>query len=293
MNKTFSLYLMNEKGYTVLQHIIENIGSSHIEFVVSSEDKNVIKDYHSEIKDICEVNGIPIYSRLNAPKNNSEYIFAIGWRWIINTDSKLIVFHDSLLPKYRGFSPLVNALVNGEDIVGVTALYASAEYDEGDIIGQQSMKVQYPIKIQDAIKTMSNLYSSLALDIAKRIVSDQEVNSFQQDNKEATYSLWRDEKDYEIDWNQSADNIKRFIDATGFPFKGATTKMDGIQVRVLESEVIQDVVIENRMPGKVIFMKEGLPIIVCKEGLLKITSMQDNINNTELLPMKKFRVRFE
>ncbi|MFD1885692.1 methionyl-tRNA formyltransferase [Paenibacillus wenxiniae] len=293
MNKTFSLYLMNEKGYTVLEHIIQNVGSDHIEFVISSEDKNVIKDYYSEIKCICQENNIPIYNRLDAPKSNSEFSFAIGWRWIINTDSKLIVFHDSLLPKYRGFSPLVNALVNGEDIVGVTALYATEEYDEGDIIGQQSMKVRYPIKIQDAIKDMSTLYSNLALDIVERIVSEQEVKAVKQDNAQATYSLWRDEQDYEIDWNQSAHDIKRFIDATGFPFKGAKTTMDGMQVRVFESEVIQDVVVENRTPGKVIFMKEGFPVIVCKEGLLKIVSMRDELNNSELIPMKKFRVRFK
>ena len=62
--------------------------------------------------------------------------FAIGWKWIIDNTSQLIVLHDSLLPKYRGFSPLVNSLINGDTLTGVTALFASSEYDKGEIIEQ-------------------------------------------------------------------------------------------------------------------------------------------------------------
>ena len=49
------------------------------------------------------------------------------------------------MPKYRGFAPLVNSLVNGEKIIGVTALFASEEYDNGDIIMQSSVDITYPI----------------------------------------------------------------------------------------------------------------------------------------------------
>lgn len=293
MSKTFSLYLMNEKGYKVLSHIIQYIGSEHIEFVVTNDDKNVLKDYYEEIGDLCKEYKIPMYSRFNYPKSDSKFSFAIGWRWIINTDSQLIVFHDSLLPRYRGFSPLVNALVNGEEIVGVTALNASEEYDEGDIIGQQSMQVRYPIKIHDAIKDMSDLYCNLIEDITKRIISGQEITSIKQDNMQATYSLWRDEKDYQIDWSNSSHYIKRFIDATGFPFKGAATKIEDQIVRILDVEIIEDVIIENRTPGKIIFMKNGFPVVVCGEGLVKILSIKDDSTQDELLPLKKFRVRFE
>jgi methionyl-tRNA formyltransferase len=53
--------------------------------------------------------------------------------------------HDSLLPKYRGFAPLPNALINGEREVGVTALFASEEYDMGDIVCQRRLAVEYPM----------------------------------------------------------------------------------------------------------------------------------------------------
>jgi methionyl-tRNA formyltransferase len=54
----------------------------------------------------------------------SDFNIAISWRWMLKV-SNLIVIHDSLLPKYRGFSPLVNMLINGEDTLGVTVLFAT------------------------------------------------------------------------------------------------------------------------------------------------------------------------
>ena len=77
----------------------------------------------------------------------------------------------------------------------------------------------------------------------------------------------------------------------GFPFKGASTIIDGETLRVIDCEIMPDVVIENRMPGKVIFMKHGNPIVVCGSGLLMLTKVV-NGKGESVLPFKRFRLQF-
>ncbi|MBD3843930.1 MAG: hypothetical protein IE909_19060 [Campylobacterales bacterium] len=114
-----AFYIMNSKGFYVLKNFINKFGSSSVEYVVSSEDKNIQKDFFDEIKELATKEKIKFFSRFEnvAPieKEFSGYKFAIGWRWLIKDERNLIVFHDSLLPKYRGFAPLVNCLVNNEN----------------------------------------------------------------------------------------------------------------------------------------------------------------------------------
>ena len=291
--KKVVLFLMSRKGYEVLSHFIEMFGNTNISFVVGAEDANVKQDYYKEIKELCAEKGIVFFDRKEQFTINTDHIIAISWRWLIKQeDAKLIVMHDSLLPKYRGFAPLVNYLVNGEKKIGVTALFASDEYDKGDIIAQSSTAINYPIKINDAINTISNCYKELIEEVGKKIISGQQIGSKKQNEQDASYSLWLDDNDYDINWNLDAAEIKRFIDATGFPYSGAATYMDGKKMRVPEAEVIPDLVIENRKPGKIIFIRDEKPVIVCGKGLLQILSLIDDATTQEMLPLKRFRIRF-
>ena len=96
-----------------------------------------------------------------------------------------------------------------------------------------------------------------------------------------------------IPWDRPAGWIKRFVDAVGWPYKGASTLVSGTRIRVHDVEVIADVPIENRTPGKVIFMKDGNPVVVCGSGLVAITDMVDDATGRSLLPFSRLRTRFE
>lgn len=291
--KKIVLYLMNQKGYTVLNDLLDTYGATSVEYVVSSKDENIEKDYFEEINQLCKSHEIDLYSKNDNLPEFKGYKFAVGWRWLISDISNLIVLHDSLLPKYRGFSPLVNMLINGEKEIGVTALFASSNYDEGEIIHQRKVPITYPIKINEAIIMLSKLYSEITLSIINNLIKDEMLLSSPQNNSEATYSLWRDEKDYLINWSEDAKVIKRTIDALSFPFNGAKTYLNGDVVSIFDAEERKDIVIENRTVGKVIFIEDGFPVVVCGIGLLKITSAFNLNNNNSILPIKKFRSRFE
>lgn len=285
------LRLLGYKGYFVLSNILKY--SAYLDDVVIARDRNVQNDYYEEIKQLCVENGILFYDRTKEPECNSSYSISIGWRWL-SSDNKaqIIVFHDSLLPKYRGFNPLVTALINGDRFVGVTCLFGSGEYDRGRIIGQKKMEVQYPVKIKTVIEDISLLYLELMIDFLTKIESKQPITGQEQNEQSATYSLWRDDADYYIDWTWDADKIKRHIDAVGYPYAGAKTLLDNQELTIKDAGIVDDVKIENRDVGKVIFKNENGLVIVCGKGLLLVKDFYTS--NGELFNYEnKFRLKFK
>jgi methionyl-tRNA formyltransferase len=113
-----------------------------------------------------------------------------------------------------------------------------------------------------------------------------------QDEAAASYSLWRDAADYDMDWSDSAERLRDFVYAVGPPYAGARTRLDGVPARVWDVTVEPDAVIANRVPGKVIFLRDGRPTVVCGSGLLRIDAMSlDDDSGSSCLPLARFRVR--
>jgi methionyl-tRNA formyltransferase len=291
--KKIALYLMTYKGLKVLEGIVDNNLLDQLNYVCIGRDQNVENDYSREIEEIC------IKFRINYFFNSAKktiihngYFIAISWRWIIKAPNPIIVLHDSLLPKYRGFAPLVNSLKNGENEIGVTALIANDDFDTGPIIMKEAVSINYPIKINDAIQIISGLYSKIVSSLFFLISNETEIEAFPQNEEDASYSLWLDDKDYSIDWSLDSNSILRFIDALGFPYLGARAKMGEKEIIIQEAEICNDIKIVNREPGKVVFMKEGKPIVVCGIGLLKIINAIELDTRKSIFPLKKFRIRF-
>lgn len=295
MDMKISLFVMTKKGYEVLKTFFK-FSPSLIGNVIASTDSTLDYDYYSLIEKFCLQNEIKFYDRKYFEESNScDLSIAVSWRWIIKSDNPVIVFHDSLLPKYRGFNPLVSALMNGESEIGVTSLYASEEYDRGDIIVSSSTKVTYPITISSAIDLIIKNYVDLSKKIGRILLTGNMPKATPQEEKKASYSVWRNDDDYFIDWSQSSQKIRRQIDSVGSPYKGASSYVNDFStvVRIISAEEIEDVSIENRKTsiGKVIFIRDKKPIVVCGEGLLCLHDVLYN-DGSKMLPLKKFRTKF-
>jgi len=288
------LFLMGLKGLRVLQSI-ENVPKIRdmVAFVVSNDDKTVLNDYSEEILIVSEKFGIPFFWRKNF--NNSikaDYYFAVSWKWLIKEEAnRLIVFHDSLLPMYRGFNPLVTALIIGDNEIGVTAIKANAEFDKGNIVGQEKIKISYPIKIKDAIEGVSKLYEILFLKTVTKLLENELVEIVQNESK-ATYSLWRDEEDYNIQWDDTSENINRFVDSVGYPYNGAKTTYDGRIIRISDVKPLDDIIIANRTPGKIIYFIGNKPVVVCGKGLLLLEKSYEDNQKKEVV-FNRLRIRLK
>ncbi len=203
-----------------------------------------------------------------------EWVMFVGWQYRVEPASdRMIVFHDSLLPRYRGFASTVTALINGDAEIGVTAIRPVGTVDAGPVLGQRHWTVTYPVKALDAMERQSRATVELALELLGRIDAGR-LAGVEQDHAAATHSLWRDEQDYFIDWSLPADAVCRTVDALGYPFAGARTRVDGQEILVDEARPADDLVFERRDIGKVWSLGPDGPVVVCGQGCVRLTAVR-------------------
>ena len=221
----------------------------------------------------------------------ADLIFVVGYNRIIKEiKPNMIVFHDSRLPKYRGWSPTVSQLINNESYLGVSAFFPTKGFDEGNIIKTRITTIHYPIKIRLAYDLVIKMYSDVANEIIKEYNDTGFIPSTTQTG-DPSYCLWRDERDYRIDWKSSAEEIKRFVDALGYPYQGALTFLEGLLVKVNEVQVIKGIDLEYGQPGKVFNNKNNQPVVVCGSGMVKLLDYESISGKKNFL--SRLRVRFE
>lgn len=291
-----ALLLVGKKGYDVLKALAMTSTFNVITDVVSSRDAGVDNDFYQEISELCVQCQIRFHDRMGKTFSAIGYdghLLAIGWRWLLPPGDNVLIIHDSILPKYRGFAPLVSCLINGDEEIGATAIFAAEDYDKGKIVAQSIRSINYPIRISDAINLMSDIYIDIAKKLLEMIKIGHQMNGVNQDESKATYSIWRDNDDYWIDWGWSADKIERFINAVGSPYSGARTYINEDIAIVHSARSVEDVCVNDRISavGKVIFTKDMCPVVVCGSGLLQIIDIRTSDGKT-LIPLDKFRTRF-
>lgn len=289
-----TVFSLGFKGYHALINLSEHY-LRLIDCVVIGRDKSITDDFSDKIFEWCTFKKIKAVERKDFSfiDSKSLHFILMGWRWLVpvQKNREIIVFHDSLLPKYRGFNPLVTALIEGDREIGATALFATEEFDKGEIIAQKAISIEYPIKINDAINRVSELYFGLLMIVLDKIDRISHCESFPQNEVEATYSLWRDDEDYKIDWSESSEKILRKIHASGFPYKGAFSLLKNEKIRILDASLIDDLKIVNRDFGKILFKSNGFPVVVCGKGLLVLTDCRNE--DGERIDFSTLRMRLK
>lgn len=274
-----ALFVAGPKGANFLRNFC---GRETVDLVVSYASKGLQHDAYADIQAICRSKNYKLAERTDvraADYAAADLVLLIGWQWMSSeVDRRFIVFHDSVLPKFRGFNPTVTALIAGETEIGVTAFSPAGGDatvpDSGPIFGQEKIAVAYPTTIRDVYEQLGHAYCRLA-DRVLQAASAGPLRFSPQDAANATYSLWRDEDDYRIDWTATAADIRRFVDAVGWPYLGAKTTLQGRDVRIDRVEPCPDVVFANRCPGKIWSLSGDGPVIVCGSGLLRLAAARE------------------
>ncbi|MHC4661418.1 MAG: formyltransferase family protein [Planctomycetota bacterium] len=248
---------------------------AEVAFVCTYCDEKVVDDCFEKITLICRQHAYPLFGRSGVPPDlmrSAALVFVVGWQFLIDeVDDRFVIFHDSILPRYRGFAPTVTALINGDRKIGVSALKPSKAADEGPVYGVSTVDINYPIKIFKAFEMLGDCYVKLGKDIIKQF-EDGSLKAVSQNGAEATYSIWRDEESMFIDWRQHAGRIQRFVDALGFPYSGAKTSCAGEVIVIDDVALEKDLKFEDRCTGKIWRIDSGQPSVICGEGILKILS---------------------
>lgn len=248
-----------------------------VPFVSSHPVRGLKVDAYSEVKAFCAEHSYPFIDRDGVTAEalqQASHVFVAGWQYLIpHEHDRLVVFHDSLLPELRGFAPTVTALICGKSRIGVTAFRPVEEFDAGPIYAQSAMAITYPITARDAYTKLASCYADAARQVLASIAAERlYIDARPQNPHDATYSVWRGLEDYRIDWTQSAERIRRFVDAVGWPYEGARTTYGG-QVIIVD-EIIErpELRFEDRHPGKIWKIEDGTPDVICGTGMIRILS---------------------
>ncbi len=118
--------------------------------------------------------------------------------------------HFSLLPKYRGASPVQWALLNGEKKTGVTIFELNEKMDEGDILARQEVEILPEENAGDLEARLAQVGAELLM---KTIAQIDKITPLKQDHARATYAPKLKKEDGKIDWAKSAVKIERQVRA--------------------------------------------------------------------------------
>jgi methionyl-tRNA formyltransferase len=260
------LYLCGTKGLAALQAALQY--SQSISSIRIMSDSGLLNDPYLQMQKIVEENGLNLVT--GEVSITSDEALAVGWKFLIKTPyDKLFVIHDSLLPKYRGWNPLVTALQNRDPEIGVTLILADEQIDHGPIVRQERIPVTYPLTIAEAMEACEDKIIGM-VQFLFELPDRKNLFLMEQTEDFASYSIWRNEEDYQINWEDSAENILTFINSVSFPYKGASTRLNGQILRILRAKVVTDLLVVNRTPGKVWKIENRNLTVLCGAGVLEI-----------------------
>jgi methionyl-tRNA formyltransferase len=166
--------------------------------------------------------------------------------------------HDSLLPKFTGFSPVLWALISGESEFGLTIHRMDDGLDTGDILVQRSL----PIGPTDTGTELVMRGLDLIPDALAEALAALESGTpawRPQDKAARTYFHKRSERDSLIDWNWPAEDLERFVRALSAPYPRPFTFYQGERIEVLEARVSE--ARYGGTPGRVIVQEGGAVVI--------------------------------
>jgi methionyl-tRNA formyltransferase len=171
-----------------------------------------------------------------------DVIFAVSWRYMIPREvysqarTGSFVFHASLLPKNRGFSPTVWSIRRGETFTGATLIEMIDDVDAGDIVDQ----IKVPIGESDTIADVMDGVTSAYLELLGRnfqAIMSGKIKKIPQNHSEATYNGKLTPADFELDWSQSAASIMNMIRAYTRPYPGAFSQLAGTKIRIWRAQI--------------------------------------------------------
>ncbi|NIA13194.1 MAG: methionyl-tRNA formyltransferase [Nitrospiraceae bacterium] len=178
--------------------------------------------------------------------------------------------HPSLLPRHRGTSPIQTAILQGDEVTGVSIMRLDAGMDTGDVILQETL----PIADDDTTATLSEKLSALGARMlvdAMRAVEDGTATFTPQDDALATHTRLLAKGDGDIHWDAPARTIHNLVRAA-FPWPVARCVLGGESFRLHRTDVIDESA--DTAPGTVTAVGRDGVHVATGDGQLAILVIQ-------------------
>ncbi|HEV7648869.1 MAG TPA: methionyl-tRNA formyltransferase [Actinophytocola sp.] len=264
-------------GYQTWGHrTLEALLASEHEVVLAVTHPASAHAYESiwsdSVADLARDNGVPVVVR-NRPDEDvvsalkdaaPDVIVANNWRtWIPPHVFELprlgtLNVHDSLLPAYAGFAPVIWALLNGEPEVGVTAHLMNETLDAGDIVLQRAVRVGPHDTATDLFHRTVDLIGPIVVDALDAIASGKREFA-KQDPAKASFFHKRSVEDSRMDFGWPAGDLARLVRAQSDPYPNAFCHHGSTRLRVVSAAVSAGRY--GGTPGRV-FIREGDGVVI-------------------------------
>lgn len=214
----------------------------------SEEALEIINNYNPDVIVVAAYGQIIPKTVLDAPKYGCVNI------------------HGSLLPKYRGASPIQQSVLNGDKVTGVTTMLMDVGIDTGDILLTKETEIGENETSGELFDRLADLGGELILETLKAL-EEGTVTPVKQDESLSSHTSKIDKSLCPIDFTKSADEVHNKVRGLN-PWPVATTKICGKNVKVYSTKLCE----KSGKCGHVISTK---PLIVaCGEGSVEICEIQ-------------------
>ncbi|MHB8871552.1 MAG: methionyl-tRNA formyltransferase [Candidatus Doudnabacteria bacterium] len=179
-----------------------------------------------------------------------------------------INIHGSLLPKFRGASPIQSAILSGETQTGITIMLMDEKMDHGPVLKMETVS----IGPQDTFRELEQKLCSLAKEMIVPTINDYldaKLKPVEQNHSEASFCQTITKEDGKVDWNTDIKDVfnkyRAFIQ-----WPGIWTTFDGKILKILKCSASS---VKASEPGMV-FEQDGKVFVGCTNGSLEILELQ-------------------
>ena len=178
--------------------------------------------------------------------------------------------HASLLPKYRGAAPIQWAIIDGEEVTGVTTMQMDEGLDTGDML----LRTEIPM---DPKETGGSLHDKLSEAGAKLCVEtlkglkEGTITAIPQGESPTAYAKMLDKQLGNVDWNKDADAIERLIRGLS-PWPSAYTNWNDKVMKIWDATAVNEESVAT--PGSIVKVEKDAFYVQTGKGLLKVCELQ-------------------
>ena len=287
MSARLLLFGTNDLTVAVARHLfrlgftIAGIVGAPRQFPISYRPEGMVNSRHVDLAELASELGARHTEERDtdllcefARDVRAELMIVAGWHRVVPARLRkqfslpCLGLHASLLPRYRGGSPLNWAILNGDTETGVSVFGLADGIDAGPLYGQARFAIASDDDISEVVRKAELAFLSLLEEVVPGVLSGRLAPRSQEG--EPIYTLQRFPEDGCVDWTLPADRIDRLVRATTRPYPGAFTLVDGQTLRLWRVRRLTRPVILGT-PGQVAALKtEPSPIVVTGSGLLAI-----------------------
>lgn len=178
--------------------------------------------------------------------------------------------HASLLPKYRGAAPIQWAIIDGEEVTGVTTMQMNEGLDTGDMLLKTEVAIEPKETGGSLHDKLSEAGAALCVETLKALEAHT-ITPIPQGEMTTAYAKMLDKQLGNIDWKKSATAIERLIRGLS-PWPSAYTSWNGNVMKIWDASALEET--ERNVPGMIVRVEKDAFYVQTGSGLLKVSELQ-------------------